>query len=174
MRRKPCKSGTFARTKYTPYARHSPDSITRERPVRVEGQIELTAESLWAEVAGRLKEALNTTTYKTWFAEVGGAELSDEAFTISVPNDFTREWIEGHFLGLISAAVRDSTGQERRIALSVSHREPELPERAPGFAWIVARRGSLHLGEQREQRLGRPIFVGEELKEAGRPGARCR
>ncbi|MDQ1535597.1 MAG: chromosomal replication initiator protein [Actinomycetota bacterium] len=93
----------------------------------MEGQLELTAESLWAEVAGRLKGALNTTTYKTWFAEAGGAELTDEAFTLSVPNDFTREWIEGHFLGLISAAVRDATGQERRIALTVAYSEPELP-----------------------------------------------
>jgi chromosomal replication initiator protein len=93
----------------------------------LEGQLELTAESLWAEVAGRLKGALNTTTYKTWFAEAGGAELTDETFSLSVPNDFTREWIEGHFLGLISAAVRDATGVERRIALTVAYNEPELP-----------------------------------------------
>ena len=93
----------------------------------MEGQLELTAETLWGEVAGRLKGALNTTTYKTWFAEAGGAELTDEAFVLSVPNDFTREWIEGHFLGLISAAVRDATGQERRIALTVAYSEPEAP-----------------------------------------------
>jgi chromosomal replication initiator protein len=91
----------------------------------VEGQ-ELTAESLWAEVAGRLKDALNTTTYGTWFAGAGGAEVTDELFLISVPNGFTREWIEGHFLGLISAAVRDVTGQERRIGLVVADREPTL------------------------------------------------
>ena len=86
--------------------------------------IELTAESLWSEVAGRLKGALNETTYRTWFAEAEGAELSDDAFVLGVPNDFTREWIEGHFLGLIGAAVRDVTGQERRVALSVSERLP--------------------------------------------------
>jgi chromosomal replication initiator protein len=86
--------------------------------------IELTAESLWNEVAGRLKGALNETTYRTWFAEAEGAELSDDAFVLGVPNDFTREWIEGHFLGLISAAVRDVTGQERRVALSVTERLP--------------------------------------------------
>ena len=86
--------------------------------------IELTAESLWNEVAGRLKGALNETTYRTWFAEAEGAELSDDAFVLGVPNDFTREWIEGHFLGLIGAAVRDVTGQERRVALSVTERIP--------------------------------------------------
>jgi chromosomal replication initiator protein len=88
----------------------------------VDRPIELTAESLWNEVAGRLKGALNETTYRTWFAEAEGAELSDDAFVLGVPNDFTREWIEGHFLGLIGAAVRDVTGQERRVALSVLER----------------------------------------------------
>src|SRR3954462_14663006 len=97
----------------------------------VDRPIELTAESLWSEVAGRLKGALNETTYRTWFAEAEGAELSDDAFILGVPNDFTREWIEGHFLGLIGAAVRDVTGQERRVALSVSERLPvELPDQA--------------------------------------------
>ena len=96
--------------------------------------IELTAESLWNEVAGRLKGALNETTYRTWFAEAEGTELSDDAFVLGVPNDFTREWIEGHFLGLIGAAVRDVTGQERRVALSVTERTPAdapIPLEAP-------------------------------------------
>ena len=38
---------------------------------------------------------------------------------LSVPNDFTREWIEGHFLDLIGAAVRDAGGTERQIKLAV-------------------------------------------------------
>jgi chromosomal replication initiator protein len=107
----------------------------------VDRPIELTAESLWNEVAGRLKGALNETTYRTWFAEAEGAELSDDAFVLGVPNDFTREWIEGHFLGLIGAAVRDVTGQERRVALSVTERIPaatpapaEAPRRSGGAA----------------------------------------
>src|SRR5437588_8500293 len=94
----------------------------------VERPIELTAETLWNEVAGRLKGALNETTYRTWFAEAEGHDLTDDAFVLGVPNDFTREWIEGHFLGLIGAAVRDVTGQERHVGLTVRERAPlELP-----------------------------------------------
>ena len=81
----------------------------------MEHQIELTAESLWDEVAGRLKGALNEATFGSWFGSAEGIALSDDAFSLSVPNDFTREWIEGHFLGLIRAAVKDATGHERRI-----------------------------------------------------------
>src|SRR4029079_16722059 len=90
----------------------------------VDRPIEPTAESHWNAAGGRLKGALNETTYRTWFAEAEGTELSDDAFVLGVPNDFTREWIEGHFLGLIGAAVRDATGQERRVALSVTERIP--------------------------------------------------
>ncbi len=85
----------------------------------MEHQIELTAESLWSEVAGRLRGALNDTTYGTWFGEAHGLELGDR-FVLAVPNDFTRDWIEGHFLGLIGAAIRDVTGEERPIELRVS------------------------------------------------------
>ena len=98
----------------------------------MERPIELTAETLWNEVAGRLKGALNETTYRTWFAEAAGQDLTDDTFVLGVPNDFTREWIEGHFLGLIGAAVRDVTGQERRVGLTVSERAPllEMPARS--------------------------------------------
>ena len=85
----------------------------------MEHQIELTADSLWDEVSGRLRGALNEATFGTWFGEAAGAELTDDAFTLAVPNDFTREWIEGHFLGLIRAAVKDATGHERSVRLTV-------------------------------------------------------
>jgi chromosomal replication initiator protein len=86
----------------------------------VEQPIELTAETLWTEVAGRLKGALNDSTFRTWFGEVEGHDVSDDTFVLAVPNDFTREWIEGHFLELIRAAVRDVTGHQRRVQLTVA------------------------------------------------------
>jgi chromosomal replication initiator protein len=95
----------------------------------VEHQIELTAEALWSEVAGRLKGALNDTTYSTWFADARGLELVGDRFVLGVPNDFTRDWIEGHFLGLIGAAIRDVTGSEKPIELRVADRGiTPLPE----------------------------------------------
>jgi chromosomal replication initiator protein len=86
----------------------------------VEDQIELTAESLWSDVSGRLRSALNDTTYGTWFAHTAGLALDDSRFVLAVPNDFTRDWIEGHFLELIGAAIRDITGRDRAIELRVT------------------------------------------------------
>ena len=76
----------------------------------MEQSIELTADSLWTEVAGRLRGSLNDSTYRTWFGEVRATEERD-TLVLSVPNNFTREWIEGHFLDLIRAAARDASGR---------------------------------------------------------------
>jgi chromosomal replication initiator protein len=91
----------------------------------VEHQVELTAESLWHEVAGRLRGSLNETTYGTWFGEARGVTLENGRFVLGVPNDFTRNWIESHFLSLIGAAIRDVTGEERPIDLQVVEGFPQ-------------------------------------------------
>jgi chromosomal replication initiator protein len=95
----------------------------------VEPQIELTAVTLWADVAARLKGALNDATYQSWFGEAGGTELTRDAFLIGVPNDFTREWIDGHFAGLLRAVVKDATGSDLSVRVVVRPRakEPAAP-----------------------------------------------
>jgi chromosomal replication initiator protein len=108
-----------------------PETLTRSVQTSVEHQIELTADSLWTDVAARLREALNDTTFQTWFGEVSGAEIDGDAFAVAVPNDFTREWIEGHFLDLIRAAARDAAGVERRVQLSVEPQAPPVVQQIP-------------------------------------------
>jgi len=112
------------------YAR-PPWSRLRSVQAAVERQIELTAESLWNDVAARLRGALNDQTYTTWFSEVAGLELEGDTFVVAVPNDFTREWIEGHFLDLIRAAVRDSGGPGLRVRFHVDEQRVPPPEPAP-------------------------------------------
>jgi len=112
----------------------------------VEKPIELTAEGVWNEISGRLREALNENTFSTWFAEVDAVEITDGEFVLRVPNDFTREWIEGHFLGLIEAALAEVAG-ERSIRLQIAEHpakvkgEPKLGDQTaqPGLLSINAK-----------------------------------
>ena len=93
---------------------------------------DLSPEALWSEVAARLKGSLNEATYRSWFGEACGVEVTGDALVVAVPNDFTREWIEGHFAGLMHAALRDATDTERSVRLVVSDRadEPALRPQA--------------------------------------------
>jgi chromosomal replication initiator protein len=100
----------------------------KERPGGVEKPIELTAEGVWNEISGRLREALNENTFSTWFAHVNATAITEGEFVLTVPNNFTREWIESHFLGLIGAALAEIAG-ERSIRLELA-KQPESAPRA--------------------------------------------
>jgi chromosomal replication initiator protein len=89
---------------------------------------DLTAESLWGDVAARLRGSLNEKTYRNWFNEVSAVGLDDDTFVLSVPNDFTREWIESRFADLIRAGVKDTTGSDRHLDFVVR------PSAAPAAA----------------------------------------
>ncbi len=93
-------------------------------------QVELTADELWTDVSSRLRQALNDTTYSTWFSQVGGAEMDGQTLVVGVPNDFTREWIEGHFLDLIRAALRDAGGGNLRVRFQIDEPPPVAPAAA--------------------------------------------
>jgi chromosomal replication initiator protein len=99
----------------------------------VQQQAEPTAANLWDAIAGRLRETLSETTYQTWFADADAISLVAGKLVVEVPNDFTREWVEGHFAGLVTAAARESLGQDVAVSFSVAEpREaPETPEVGP-------------------------------------------
>ena len=102
---------------------------SKERPARVERSTELTAEGVWNEISGRLRETLNENTFSTWFAQVDATEITDGELVLAAPNNFTREWIEGHFLDLISAALAEVAG-ERAVRLEIVEpsTKPSRPE----------------------------------------------
>src|ERR687891_143176 len=85
---------------------------------------ESTADALGSDVSARLHDALNDATYTTWFSQASAGELDDECFVLAVPNDFTRNWIEAHFRGLLEAMVRDSLGAERSVRVVVRELKP--------------------------------------------------
>jgi chromosomal replication initiator protein len=103
----------------------------------VEHQVELSAEHLWEEISGRLKEALSDGTYGKWFGGVRGQELDDDTLVLAVPSEFARDWIEGNFLGLIGAAVRDILGAERSLELQVADGGAQPTESRAGPEGVV-------------------------------------
>ncbi len=98
------------------------------------------AQSHWQEISSRLKETLNSTTYETWFGAAEAGPIEDDGFTLFVPNDFTREWIESHFLALVRGAARETLGRDVRVAVGVSdsipaaRAEDEVATEAPADA----------------------------------------
>src|SRR4029077_19881567 len=123
----PCRDRCYA-------GRRAGDGRSR---ASVEHQIELSRENLWEEISGRLKAALSAGTYAKWFGDVHRLEIEDATLVLTVPSEFTRDWIEGHFLGLIGAAVRDIVGVERSLELRVAGEDDTSTEGRGGVETFV-------------------------------------
>jgi chromosomal replication initiator protein len=95
----------------------------------VDSSAQTAAADLWDEVSRRLQEALNETTYQMWFADVEGRTLTNNTFTLAIPNNFAREWIEAHVLDLLRATIRSVAGDDARVELVVE--EDMLAELSP-------------------------------------------
>jgi chromosomal replication initiator protein len=78
------------------------------------------AAGLWSAVVERLQQNLNDQAYTTWFGSASPRSLDDRTLEVSVPNEFTRAWIEGHFGSLIAAAARDAGGAELDVRFTVA------------------------------------------------------
>jgi chromosomal replication initiator protein len=84
---------------------------------------------VWTQVSARLKEALGDGPYAQWFSGANGT-LEDDAFVLSVRDDFTREWVEGHHRGFLEAAVSaalDEFRPVRIVATEHDRSEEHLP-----------------------------------------------
>jgi chromosomal replication initiator protein len=91
----------------------------------VEGPVQLSAETVWSEVSARLKQTLSDGPYAQWFSGASGA-LQEDAFVLFVRDDFTREWIDGHYRGLVEAAVAETLEDSRPIHIvAAEHPRPE-------------------------------------------------
>jgi len=94
----------------------------------------------WAQVQEELQRRLAPQQYRTWFACVRGEFAdSDGELTLTVPNEFYREWIGRNYLQLLReavAAVQPGAGEVRlRVDPALAPAEaPELPEKqGPGM-----------------------------------------
>ena len=104
----------------------------------------------WETISQRLREALNPSTYDTWFGGTEALEASPERLVVGVPNEFTKTWIEGHFGSLLNAAAAEhELVVELRVAVSEAVRaaaeaEPEPDPEPPVATPLPAELGSLN------------------------------
>ena len=122
----------------------------------MEHATETRADDLWNTIAARLRETLTETTYETWFGHAEPRSINGNRLVVEVPNDFTRDWIEGHFFDLVSRAVSDALGQDGSVAFTVAERQrsPRAGDPLPASVQPTsAREGELSYREASEATL---------------------
>jgi chromosomal replication initiator protein len=62
---------------------------------------------------------LSKPSFETWFKHTKATHLNGEKITIRVPNEFLKDWLENHYIDLIKETLKEVTGEEFTIRLSL-------------------------------------------------------
>lgn len=88
-------------------------------------------EQIWEDCLSIIRENVNLQSYKTWFEPIRPVKLEESALTIQVPSQFFYEWLEEHYVVLLSKTIKKVIGHsarlEYRIVVESSSPRPNQP-----------------------------------------------
>ncbi len=76
-------------------------------------------EELWIEVLLKVEQKISRPSFETWLKSTKLMSYGEENVTIAVPNSFAKEWLENHYVHLITGILSDLTGEDRIIQFVV-------------------------------------------------------
>ena len=85
----------------------------REQEVRKMTESQLT--KLWDDCLSIIRDNIQASSYTTWFANTKPASYTNNVLTIFVPSQFVYEYIEEHFVDILSSAIYRVFGHNTQL-----------------------------------------------------------
>jgi chromosomal replication initiator protein len=79
----------------------------------------VTAAEIWEHGATALRSQLAPNTWGLWFQGVRAVGLNDDVLTLAVPSSLAADRIRSSYTGMLADTLRDVTGQQLRVELTV-------------------------------------------------------
>jgi chromosomal replication initiator protein len=74
----------------------------------------------WELAQNNLKEKLGQTVFSTWIAPLRFSASADSAISLEAPDQFFKDWVDKHYLGLIDAELKKGGMNNLLIKLTVA------------------------------------------------------
>ena len=55
---------------------------------------------------------MSKPSFETWLKTTKPVSINDDSLVISVPNEFTKDWVQGRYADLITSALQEVVGNE--------------------------------------------------------------
>ncbi|WP_203363982.1 chromosomal replication initiator protein DnaA [Bacillus sp. REN10] len=72
-------------------------------------------DDLWSKVLQSIEKKISKPSFDTWLKSTKAHSLQGNSITITAPNDFARDWLEGHYSQLISGVIGEITGEQLAV-----------------------------------------------------------
>lgn len=75
--------------------------------------------TVWERCLAFIADNVSEQAYRTWFVPINPVGLSDNTLTIEVPSHFFYEWLEEHYITLLSAVIQKEIGKDASLEYSI-------------------------------------------------------
>ena len=72
-------------------------------------------DDLWEKVLENVKKKISKPSFETWLKSTKAHSLKDDTLDVVAPNEFARDWLEGHYSQLVSNILFDLTGERLEV-----------------------------------------------------------
>lgn len=94
--------------------------------------MEVLHETLWDKCLEIIKDNLDSKlSFETWFKPIKALKIENDVLTIQVPSPFYYEYIEAHYIDLLSKTLRKVLGNNAKLEYSVIMEQPEHAQSKP-------------------------------------------
>jgi chromosomal replication initiator protein len=84
------------------------------------------ARAVWNACLDRIRESVNTQSFKTWFEPIVPLHLHGGKLTVQVPSQFFYDWLEEHYYTVISQTIETVLGKDAHLEYSVRTDESQI------------------------------------------------
>jgi len=74
---------------------------------------------VWNNCLRIVRDIIRPQSFRTWFEPINAVRLTGSVLTIEVPSNFFREYLEEHYIDLISKALKRELGKEAKLEYNV-------------------------------------------------------
>lgn len=83
----------------------------------------MTKEELWQATLAEIELNISKANYTTWFRNTSIASKKDGGVVVSVPNNFSKEWLENKFNKLIFKTLRNLSPEVRAVSFVINSKK---------------------------------------------------
>jgi chromosomal replication initiator protein len=76
-------------------------------------------ETIWNECLKVIKDNIPLQAFKTWFEPIIPIKVENNILTIQVPSHFFYEWLEEHYITLLSKVIKKEIGNDGQLEYSI-------------------------------------------------------
>lgn len=74
---------------------------------------------VWNNCLSIVKDIIRPQSFRTWFEPIQAVRIAGSILTIEVPSNFFREYLEEHYIDLISKALKRELGKDAKLEYNV-------------------------------------------------------